>query len=129
MIRSSLHYLIRIAISILWGGLFALAGWPWWLAVILGGILFAWFIWAPRSGRYVVRSESGRLGLWRDERTQAIVNKAARNAFIVTMLAIGGIIFYFGIIVSSNVPVVLISLIMFLAFVTYFISDLWLRRL
>jgi hypothetical protein len=129
MTGSSRHYLIRMLISIIWGGLFALLGWPWWSAVIMGGIAFAWFLWAPRSGRYVVRSESGGFGLRRDERTQRINDKAARNAWMVTMLATAGVGIYFGYIAPANVPVAILSFVLLLGMLVYWVSDIRLRRL
>jgi nitrogen fixation-related uncharacterized protein len=128
MTRVSRHYFIRALISIVWGGLWALLGAPWWAAVIMGGIAFAWFLWAPHSGRYVVLSRPGEFSLKRDERGQTIVNKASRNAFAATMLIIAGIGLYFGVVVQSDVPVFLINMTVMIGLLTYFISDFWLRK-
>jgi len=100
----------------------------WWLAALIGVIVLAFFLWAPSSGRYAVHPEHGVMALRRDERTQAINDKAARNGFVVTIGAIGGITLYFGSIVLTDVPVTVLSLVLALGILTYFVSDFWLRR-
>jgi hypothetical protein len=98
------------------------------MAVMAGALALAWFLWAPRSGRYVVRPEHGPTALRRDDRTQAIAAKAARNAFIVTYLALGGVGIYYGLIAPGSVPVATVNLILVLGVAAYFGSDFWLRR-
>ena len=85
------YYLSRALLSLAFGAFFALTGSSWWVALLAGGIAFAFFLWAPRSGRYAVHPELGVTALRRDERTQSINDQAARNAFVVSMLALGGI--------------------------------------
>ena len=122
------YYLSRALISMVFGGLVALAGTPWWGAVFAGVVMFAIFVWAPRSGRYTLHPELGVTALRRDEYTQTVSEKAARNAFVISMLMVGGCVIYFGLIVPSNVPTVFLSLTLALGLLTYFISDAWLRR-
>lgn len=122
------YYLSRALISAALGGLFALTGARWWVAALVSAITFASFLWAPHGGRYVVKPEEGATALRRDEYTQAITDKAARNGFVVAMLALGGIAIYFGTIAPSDVPVRVLSLLLALGALTYFASDLWLRR-
>lgn len=98
------------------------------MAILMGVIVFALFLWAPRSGRYAVHPELGITALRRDERTQAINDKAARNAFIVTMLGGAGVAIYFGSIAPANVPVIILDFVLALGVLTYFVSDFWLRR-
>lgn len=123
------YYLSRAVLSAAFGGLFALGGSPWWMAALVGTLTFAFFLWAPRSGRYAVHFERGITALRRDERTQAINDKAARNAFIVTVLAAAGLVFYFGTIASADVPVHALNLVLILGMLTYFASDIRLRRM
>lgn len=52
---------------------------------------------APHSGRYSVHPELGVTALRLDERTQITNDKAARNAFVISILALCGITAYFGI--------------------------------
>jgi hypothetical protein len=122
------YYLSRALISAAFGGLLAMTGSPWWTAALVGAAAFGLFLWAPMSGRYVVDPERGVTALGRDERAQAIVGKASRNAFAVTMLLIAALGLYFGILNPGSVPIQALGLVVFLGTLTYFVSDLWLRR-
>ncbi len=124
----SAYYLSRAVISAAWGILLALTGLEWWMAMLMGVIVFGLFLWAPHSGRYAVHPEFGITALRRDERTQTINDKAARNAFIVTMVVIAGISIYFGSIASATMPVILLRYTLILAVMAYFVSDFILRR-
>lgn len=128
MTGMSSYYLSRVVISIAFGGLFALTGSPWWMAILASVVLIALFLYAPRSGRYAVHPELGIMALQRDERTQTITDRAARNAFVVTMLVIAAVALYFGPISPAGVPVIALKLTLVLAALTYFLSDFLLRR-
>jgi hypothetical protein len=117
-----------VVVSLGFGGLLALTGSPWWWAALVGLSALAFFLWAPHSRRYSVHPELGVTALRRDERTQAINDKAARNGFIVTALAIAAIAVYYGTYVQGDVPIPAIHLALVLAVCTYFVSDVWLRR-
>jgi len=65
----------------------------------------------------------------RDERTQAIVDKTARNSFIVLMLAVASTTVYFGSIARTDVPIALVCLLALLGMVVHFAVDIWLRRM
>ena len=82
----SRYYLSRALVSAVLASLVALAGAPWWGAVLAGIVLFAFFIWAVRSGRYVVRPDHGAAPLRTDEYTRAIRDRATRHAFAALML-------------------------------------------
>jgi nitrogen fixation-related uncharacterized protein len=97
------------------------------MAVLVGLLVFVLFLWAPRSGRYAVHPELGVTALRRDERTQVINDKAARNGFVVTILMIAAIAAYFGAIAQTNVPILALHLSLVLGVLTYFFSDFWLR--
>jgi hypothetical protein len=122
------YYASRAAVALAVSLLLALTGSPWWVAVLLGGLVLAFFVWAPHSGRYAVHPEHGVTALRRDERTQMINDKAARNAFVASMLALAGIAIYFGAFAAALVPVTLLELILVLGALTYLASDIWLRR-
>jgi uncharacterized membrane protein len=128
MTGMSRYYISRALISIALGALLALTGSQWWMAGLVGVIVFAYFLWAPHSGRYAVHPELGVTALRRDERTQTINDKAARNAFVATILTVAGIAVYFGTIAPANVPVAILNLALVLGILTYFVSDFWLRR-
>jgi cbb3-type cytochrome oxidase maturation protein len=122
------YYVSRAVIAVVLASLFALTGSPWWAAVLMGGLALAFFLWAPHSGRYAVQPEHGATALRRDERTQAINDQAARNAFVVSMLILAGIAIYFGALAPALVPVTLLTLVLALGALTYFVSDALLRR-
>jgi len=124
----SSYYISRTLISAGFGGLFALTGASWWLAVLAAATAFAFFLWAPRSGRYAVHPKFGVTALRRDERTQALSAKAARNAFVVAILALATITITFGRVIRTDVPIGFLNGTIALATLTYFLSDLWLRR-
>ena len=71
----------------------------------------------------------GGTAVQRDERTQAIVDKAARNAFVVLALSVAGIVIYFGMFARTSVPVTALNLTLVLAGLVYVGTDFWLRRL
>ncbi len=122
------YYISRAVISVAFGIFLAVTGSEWWAALLIGVGVFALFLWAPHSGRYSVHPEFGVTALRRDERTQAINDKAARNAFVVSMLTLGGITVYYGALALTEVPLVAFKLILLIGVVTYFVSELWLRR-
>ena len=122
------YYLRRAGVAIAFGLAVALAGSAWWIAIVLAAVVFVFFLWAPRSGRYAVNADLGVTALRRDERGQVINDKSARNAFVVTMLAVAAIAVYFGSIARTAVPVALVEAILLLGAATYFLSDFWLRR-
>ena len=124
----TLYYTSRAIITVAFAFLLALTGTEWWLAMLMGAIIFAFFLWAPHSGRYAFHPELGVTALRRDERTLIINDKAARNAFIVTMFAIAGITIYFGAITPAVVPVAILERMLILGALTYFGSDFFLRR-
>ena len=128
MMGLSRYYVSRALVSVAFGVLFALSSSVWWLAVPSALIIFGFFLWAPQSGRYAVQPERGATAMQRDERTQMISGKAARNAFVVTILAIAAIALYFGTITQTAVPILALHFTLALATFTYFLSDFWMRR-
>lgn len=77
---------------------------PWWMAAATGALTLGFFILAPRSGRYVTKAEGGITALRRDERSQAVTDKASRNGFIALMLAAAAAGIYWGLIVETSIP-------------------------
>jgi uncharacterized membrane protein len=122
------YYVSRTLISAGFGVLLAATGTTWWVAALMAGIVFLLFLWAPQSGRYAVHPELGVTALRRDERTQGINDKAAKNAFVVVMLAVLGLVLYYGRLAPAEVPVSALDLLLALGALTYFGTDLWLRR-
>jgi hypothetical protein len=124
----TLYYASRALVSAAFGALFALTGSPWWLSCLVGAGIFAFFLVAPRTGRYAVHPELGVTALRRDERTQRINDQAGRNAFVVSMLILGAIAVYFGTVALTPIPIAFVKLVIAIGILTYFVSDLWLRR-
>jgi hypothetical protein len=123
-----LYYLGRAVISAAFAVLVALAGAPWWGAVLAGLVMLGLFVWAVRSGRYVVRPEQGVTALRSDEYTRAIRDRATRYGFVAVTLALGAIVIYYGTIAYTAVPIPVVSGALFLGWIVYFISDVWSRR-
>ena len=124
----SLYYTSRAIITLAFTFLLVFSGMEWWLAALMGFGVFGLFLWAPHSGRYAVHPELGITALRRDERTQIINDKATRNAFIVTIFAIAGITIYFWSNALVAVPIAILEYVLILGALTYFVSDLFLRR-
>ncbi len=122
------YYISRAILSIVFGAVFLLAGSSWWIALLVGAIALTWFLVAPHIGRYAVHPEYGVTALRRDERTQLINDKAARNAFVVSMLAAAGVAIYYDALATGHVPVAAIKWLLVLGAVAYYLSDFWLRR-
>jgi hypothetical protein len=122
------YYASRAIISIGFGGLFLVTGSPVWEAILTAGVLLALFLWAPHSGRYAVHPELGVTTLRRDEWTQAVNDKAARNAFVVIMLLIGAASLYFGTIGMASISSGFLRILLIVGTLVYFGSDFWLRR-
>ncbi len=122
------YYASRVAAVAVAVGLLLVAGSPWWVVTAIGVLALGFFLLAPRSGRYVVKAECGATALRRDERTQAVAHKAARNGFIALMLATAAVALYWGAIVKAAVPTYVLYVLVALGWVVYFASDSWLRR-
>ncbi len=122
------YYVSRAILSIGFGILFMLGGASWWIGLLVTAVAFGWFLLAPRIGRYAVHPEHGVTALRRDERAQLINDKAARNAFVVCMLAAAGAAIYYDASALESMPVALFKWLLVLGAMAYYVSDLWLRR-
>ena len=121
------YYVSRAIISIALGALFA-TGSTWGTGILVGILAFAWFLLAPHIGRYSVHPEFGVMALRRDERAQVINDKAARNAFVISMLVLGGIIVYFGTLSLTSVPIAVFKWFLIFGVLIYYVSDFLLRK-
>jgi hypothetical protein len=122
------YYLSRAVISAAFGLLIASISSSWWTGILAGILAFAWFVLAPHIGRYVVHPEFGVTALRRDERAEIINDKAARNAFVISMLALGGMIVYFETLSLSSVPISIFKWLLIMGVLIYYVSDFWLRK-
>ncbi|MGE5250269.1 MAG: hypothetical protein ACM3QS_08665 [Bacteroidota bacterium] len=122
------YYASRAVVSAVFGALFIATGSPWWAGAVVSLAAFGWFLLAPRIGRYSVHPEFGVTALRRDERSQAINDKAARNAFVVSMLALGGLLIYLEWLAVDGTPLSVLKWVLILGVLVYYASDFWLRR-
>lgn len=122
------YYLSRTILSLIIGSLLYFTGSILWKAILLSGLILALFFWAPHSGRYSVHPEFGMAALRRDEFTQVVNDKAARNAFIVIMLMVGGMVIYYGFFGAIDASLSVIKIIICLGALSYFVSDILLRK-
>ena len=122
------YYLSRTIMSLAFAVLLFVTGLPLWNAMLMGGIILALFLWAPHSGRYSVHPEFGVTALRRDERTQAINDRAARNAFIVSMATIGAIAVFGGSVGANSISIGVFKLVPAIGALAYYVTDFWLRK-
>jgi hypothetical protein len=122
------YYGSRAVISAALGIVLVIGGIPLWAGIAGAVVVFALFLWAPRSGRYAVSADGGPAALRRDERGQAISDKAARTAFAFLMLGLMAVTLYFGSGGRSDAPTSLLALLLGLGMLVYFASDFWQRR-
>jgi len=123
------YYVSRALFAAALGAVLVLGGSAWWIGAAAGTLALAWFLAAPHVGRYTVHPDHGATALRRDERGAAINSSAARNGFVVSMLAIAGIIIYVGAFAMDGVPAPVLQWLLALGVVTYYASDFWLRRM
>lgn len=122
------YYFSRMFIGIVFGMLFIFFGAPWWAGLLAGLITLLGFAWAYHSGRYVkqIRAD-GQMKLVHDENTRAIANKAARNGFVMSVLALAFINLYFWKSGSDTLPIGYLQAILAISLLTFAISDIILR--
>ena len=123
------YYVSRLIIAIVLGGLFALLGAQWWIAVLAGSLALAVFFYAPLSGRYTVQPDKGLAPLGRDEFSRSVTDKAGRNAFAFMMIALAGIVIYSLLSTRTVVAVTALSVVLALGVIVFFVSDYWMRRM
>jgi hypothetical protein len=122
------YYVSRMVIAAVLGYVLVVGGLVWWMGLMVASSVVAFFVLAPRSGRYVVRVQGGPIPLRRDERSQRIADKAGRNGFVATTLALGGLAIVYGSLLGRLVPVHALAAVLGLAVFVYAISDVGLRR-
>lgn len=123
-----MYYLSRAILSLVLTAAFLFLGAAWWLALTVGALVFAFFVYAPRSGRYSVHPERGLTAPQRDERSREINQKSARNAFIAVLLLLAAVLLYTWRLPSTQIPIAAVGLILVCGWAVYYISDAWLRR-
>jgi hypothetical protein len=77
------YYVSRGILSILIGVVIFWGGSPWWLALLIGILVFAGFLWYAHSGFYLIDTSQPLTPLRRDARGKAIRDRAVVIAVVV----------------------------------------------
>ncbi|HUW94721.1 MAG TPA: hypothetical protein VMW58_02970 [Anaerolineae bacterium] len=121
------YYVTRLALAALWMLVTMVAGLPLWLSVPTAAAMVAYFVWLPRSGRYVVREDQPLAPMRRDERGRAVSGRAATWAFVVeTLLAGAGMVW--GVVSHQEVLTGLLGLVLAAGMLTYLVAQGWMGR-
>jgi heme O synthase-like polyprenyltransferase len=122
------YYLSRIIIVVAITIFLLFTGTQTWIALLIGILILGFFLWAPHSGRYAVHPEFGITALRRDECTEVINDKAARNGFMVCMVALAILSISASPILLAGFSVNLLKLVIILGVIGYYLSDFWMRK-
>jgi hypothetical protein len=121
------YYITRLALVALWLLVAAVAGLPVWLDLPVAAAMMTYFVWLPRSGRYVVREDEPLAPFGRDERSQALSSRAAAWAFAVeTSLVCAGAVW--GVVSQQQVFAGFLGLVLAASLMTYLVAQGWLAR-
>jgi len=127
MVRS-VYYLTRAAVAVAAGALLWLGGLTWWVATLAAILAMVFFVWAPRSGRYLTRAGGGAAPLRTDEWTRHVRDVAARNALVVGALGYAVVMIVAAVRDDETVSVGVLSLLGFVVVLACVASDWWQRR-
>lgn len=123
------YYISRGIISFALGGILYMISRSSLLGLFSMVLIFILFVYLPRSGRYTVNPQKGATPLSRDEWGQSISQRSGRNAWVIVTITGSGLVLYFGLISPGDVPTGLLGGLLILGFITYYISDYWMRKL
>jgi hypothetical protein len=121
------YYVTRLAMVALWLLAATVAGLPIWASALAAAGMIAYFVWLPRSGRYVVRQDQPLAPMRRDERSLAISGRAATWGFVVeTLLVSAGMVW--GVISHQQGLAGFLALVLAAGLMTYLVAQGWLGR-
>ena len=121
------YYVTRLAVVALWLLVATVAGLPIWASALPAAGMIAYFVWLPRSGRYVVREDQPLAPMRRDERSLAIGRQAATWAFVVeTLLVSAGMVW--GVLSHQQGLTGFLGLVLAAGTLTYLVAQVWLGR-
>jgi uncharacterized membrane protein YraQ (UPF0718 family) len=123
------YYISRAVISIAFGGLLYLVSQSLLISLVGGALVLIVFLVLPHSRRYKVFPQKGAMALRRDEWTQSINQRSGLNAWVIVTIAGAGLVLYYGLISPGDVPTGLLGGLLVLGWITYYLSDYWMRRL
>jgi len=121
------YYVTRFALVALWLLVATVAGLPVWLSLLAAGAMVAYFVWLPRSGRYVVREDQSLAPFRSDERSQALSSRAAAWAFVVETLLVGAGVVW-GVVSQQHGLASFMGLVLAAGLMTYLVAQGWLAR-
>jgi len=116
----------RLLAAIVVGGLAVLVGASWYAAGALAGLAAVALLVASRQGRHL--STANGAVLRRDERGRMIADRAARNGFVVLLLAVAAITVAAHALGRTSVSVGLVDAALAAGALAWLASDLWQRR-
>ena len=121
------YYITRLAMVALWLLVATVAGLPIWASALAAAGMIAYFVWLPRSSRYVVRQDQPLAPMRRDERSLAISSRAATWGFVVeTLLVSAGMVW--GVLSHQQELARFLALVLAAGMVTYLVAQVWLGR-
>jgi membrane protein DedA with SNARE-associated domain len=121
------YYVTRLAMVALWLLAATVAGLPIWASALPAAGMIAYFVWVPRSGRYVVRQDQPLAPMRRDERSLAISGRAATWGFVVeTLLVSAGVVW--GVLSHQQGLIGFLALVLAAGTLTYLVAQVWLGR-
>lgn len=121
------YYVTRLAMVALWLLVATVAGLPIWASALPAAGMIAYFVWLPRSGRYVVREDQPLAPMRRDERSQALSSRAAAWAFVVETLLVGAGVVW-GVVSQQHGLASFMGLVLAGGMFTYLVAQGWLGR-
>jgi hypothetical protein len=121
------YYITRLVMVAVWLLVATVAGLPFWLSIPTAAAMVAYFVWLPRSGRYVVREDQPLAPMRRDERSRAVSGRAAVWAFVVETLLLGAGMVW-GTVSGQQELTGALGLVLAAGLLTYLVAQGWLGR-
>jgi hypothetical protein len=117
------YYISRGVLSVLIGVMIFWGGSPWWMALLIGILVFAGFLWYAHSGFYLVDTSQPLTPLRRDAR-----GKTIRDRAVVISVVVGAAVYLAlslaGLVLPFTLPP--LSLAVPAAVIAYFVVSTWL---
>ncbi len=127
MSHLSKYYISRTLIALAFGALTLILSGSWTLAIGFSIGALVVFLYLPKSGRYLIRSENSITPFRSDEYSQAIRNQAARDGFVVLTLGFFVLQIY-SMATKTALSANGFTALFVIGWLTYLGSDFWRRR-
>lgn len=122
------YYAVRALIILAWIAVMILLKARWEIVVFGSLFIAAFFVYLPRSGRYLVRADSSPWPLRRDERERTISLQAAAYGFAAVMVMLAAAVLGAGAFGRDSLSLELVSMILAVSMIVRFVADFWLHR-